>query len=232
MLLGMVWAFTGCGAVATEQDQRELTDKVQEVQTRMHERYAASRHIQVAIAFGDLDGARRGARAIASVYEPALLPQWQPYLTQLRAAAQQVVVAPDLATAARMSALLGLRCAQCHDATRAKVVFEAAPSVAQNPRLASQMASHERAAMLMWEGLSGSVPARFESGARALVDAPIAIVAESDNLPPDLAAADDVQRLHLYARRALDAKTADERATTYGDVLVTCTGCHRTMRGQ
>jgi cytochrome c556 len=230
MLLGMVWVFSACDAVTTEQDQRELIDK--DVQARMHERYAASRRIQVAIAFGDLDRARSEAKTIAGVYEPTILAQWQPYLTQLRAAAQQVVVAPDLAVAARMSALLGRRCAQCHDAMHTKIVFAAPPAISTNPRLASQMASHERAAMLMWEGLAGNLPARFEGGARALVDARIAIVAESDDLPPDLAAADDVQRLHLHARRALEAKTADERATTYGDVLATCTGCHHTIRGQ
>lgn len=196
----------------------------------MHQRYAASQTIQTAIAFGDLAGAQRSARTIAGVYEPAIRAEWQPYLAQLRAAANQIAIAPDLATAARMSALLGRRCAQCHDATHAKILFPAAPLVGPSPRLASQMASHQVAAMLLWEGLAGGQPERYARGARMLVESRIAIVAESDTLPPELAAADDVERLHLHARRAVDAKTLDDRVTAYAEILATCAGCHRTVR--
>lgn len=203
---------------------------MQDVQVRMHARYAASRTIQTAIAFGDLARARTEANMIASVYEPAIRDEWQPYLAQLRAAAQQVAVTPDLPAAARMSALLGRRCAQCHDATHAKIVFAAAPTVVASPHLPAQMSTHQWAAMMMWEGLAGNQPDRFARGARTLVEAPMAIVAESDDLPPDLAAGDDVQRLHLFARRALEVKTLDDRASTYGEVLATCAGCHRTIR--
>jgi len=99
----------------------------------------------------------------------------------------------------------------------------------QNPRLAIQMLGHQWAAARLWEGLIGPSPTRWSRGARSLSEARIAIVAEG-NLPPELGAADDVQRLHLFARRATTAMTLDERATAYGDILATCAGCHRTIR--
>lgn len=220
----------GCDALANEQDSRDLISKVQEVRARMHERFAASRRIESAIAFGDLDRAHAEADTIAMLEDPDVLVEWQPYLENVRHAAAQVVAAPDLASAARTSAVLGRRCAQCHEAAHAKIRFAATPAPENGPRLPAQMASHQWAMTQLWEGLVGPSPTRWRAGARTLSAARIAIVAEGDNLPPDVGAADDVQRLHLYARRAVDAKTLDDRAASYGEILVTCAGCHRTIR--
>jgi cytochrome c553 len=214
---------------------QDLPTKVREVRERMHARLAATRRIERAIAFGDLDAAHREAHLVATLDEPDLLPAWRPYVDQIRTSARQIELAEGLVAAATTSALLGRRCAQCHEATSAKVVFPKAPAPASSPsqaggpKLPSHMASHQWATERLWEGLVGPSNDRWLEGARALAQAPLAIVAEGD-LPPELAVGGDVARIRLLATRAQSAKTQDDRAAIYGDLLSTCARCHAKIR--
>jgi len=223
------WCFLGCGAAADGQ-VRDLPAKVLEARDRMHVRFAATRRLELAIAFGQLDAAHADAAAIAGLAEPDMLPEWQPYVDQIRASAREIEQTADLVAAAKTSAILGRRCAQCHEAASVKLVFADEPRPASSPKLPSHMASHQWAATRMWEGLIGPSPERWLEGARALAGAPLAIVAQGDDLPPDLAVADDVGRIRLLANRALAAKTPDDRTTLYGELLSTCVRCHVKIR--
>jgi len=207
----------------------DLAAKVERVRQRMHARFAASRTLEQAIVFGDLERARKEARTIRELVDPDVLPAWQPYLTGVRDAARQVELATSLVAAANTSAELGHRCAKCHEAAAGTLRFAKDPAPEPRGKLAMTMASHQWAASRMWEGLIGPAPERWLEGARALVRAPLAIVAEGD-LPPELAVGDDVARLRLLARRAPDARTSDARAKLYGELLGTCVGCHATIR--
>ena len=124
-----------------------------------------------------------------------------------------------MVTAARTSALLGRRCAQCHEAAGAKLAFPKEAPPAAGKKLPSHMAGHEWATARLWEGLIGPSTERWLEGARALSRAPLAIVAEGDGLPPELAVGDDVARIGSFASRAQAARTQDERAALYGDLL-------------
>jgi cytochrome c553 len=221
--------FTGCGAAA-EIPMQDVPAKALEVRDRMHQRFAATRRLELAIAFGQLDAAHAEAGMIARLDEPDMLPAWQPYVEQIRASAREIEKAPDLVAAATMSAILGRRCARCHEASSAKLAFarEAGPS--SGARLASHMASHQWAATRLWEGLVGPSPERWLEGARAMAGAPLAIVAEGDDLPPDVAVAGDVGRIRLLATRALAAPTPDDRTALYGELLSTCVRCHAKIR--
>jgi cytochrome c553 len=236
----------GCDAAADSQpppqSQRQpsvapqdLPTKVREVRERMHARLAATRRIERAIAFGDLDAAHREARLVATLDEPDLLPAWRPYVDQIRSSARQIELAEGLVAAAKTSALLGRRCAQCHEATSARIVFPKVPAPSSSgsppggPKLPSHMASHQWATERLWEGLVGPSSDRWLEGARALAQAPLTIVAEGD-LPPDLAVGNDVARIRLLATRAQTAKTQDDRAALYGDLLATCARCHAKIR--
>lgn len=207
----------------------DLVTKVERVRQRMHARFAATRTLEQAIVFGDLPRARKEARTIRQLVDPDVLPAWQPYLTGIRDAARQVELATNLVSAARTSAELGRRCGKCHEAAGAKLRFGSDPAPDPNGKLPVTMASHQWAAGRMWDGLIGPAPDRWLAGAQALIRAPLAIVAEGD-LPPELAVGDDVARLRLLARRALDATTPDARARLYGELLGTCVGCHATIR--
>jgi cytochrome c553 len=222
-------SLAGCTAAA-DAPKTDLPTKVREVRDRMHARFSASQRIEHAIAFGNLDLAHREAGLIAKLDEPELLPAWRPYLDQIRAAAHQVELAQDLVAAAKMSALLGRRCAQCHEAASAKIAFAKEAPPAAGVKLPSHMAGHQWATSRMWEGLIGPSNERWLEGARAMTKAPLAIVAEGDNLPPDASVGGDVARLRLLGTRAQAARTQDDRANLYGDLLATCARCHAKIR--
>ena len=219
----------GCTAAA-DTPRSDLPTMVREVRDRMHARFAASRRIEHAIAFGNLELAHREAGSIVKLEEPELLPEWRPYLDQIRATARQIELAPDLVATAKMSALLGRRCAQCHEAASAKIVFPKEAPPPAGVKLPSHMAGHQWATSRMWEGLIGPSSDRWLEGARAMTKAPLAIVAEGDNLSPDTAVSGDVARLRLLGTRAQVAKTQDDRANLYGDLLATCARCHAKIR--
>lgn len=222
-------ALAGCGA-ASDGAAREVPAQVLELRDRMHERFAATRRLELAIMFGRLDAAHAEAAAVARLDEPDLLPEWRPYVEQIRASAREIELTADLVAAARTSAILGRRCARCHEASSVKLAFAKESGPPRDARLPSHMASHQWAAARLWEGVVGPSPERWLDGARAMAGAPLAIVAEGDDLPPDLAVADDVGRIRLLATRALAAQTPDQRAELYGDLLSTCVRCHTKIR--
>ncbi|HWO25943.1 MAG TPA: hypothetical protein VNO30_44725 [Kofleriaceae bacterium] len=235
-LLALI-AIAGCDAAAAPsppppQDPsiKALPAKVRELRERMHVRVAATRRLERGIVFGSLDAVHTEAGLVAKLDEPDLPAAWRTYVDQIRAAAGQIEQAQDLVTAARTSAVLGRRCAQCHEAASAKIAFAKEAPPPPGPKLPSHMASHEWAAARLWEGLIGPSSDRWLEGARALAKAPLAIVAEGDNLPPEVAVGNDVARIRLLATRAQVAKTQDERAALYGDLLATCARCHGKIR--
>jgi hypothetical protein len=208
----------------------DFAAKVMRVRVHMHVRFAAARRLEQAIVFSDLVGAHGEAKIIAELDEPDALPEWQPYISSVRDAARQIILTKDLGAAATMSALLGRRCAQCHSAGEAKLVWSTDRAPATTTKLAANMASHQWATNKMWEGLIGPSLERWRDGAQILADAPLTIVAEADNLPADVAVGDDVARIRLLAKRALAAETPDARANVYGELLQSCVGCHATIR--
>ena len=90
------------------------------------------------------------------------------------------------------------------------------------------MAGHHWAAARLWEGLIGPSDASWTAGAEMMARAPLTIVAEDPDRPGSIG--DDVARMRLLARRALDSKGLEARAQLYSEVLTTCTHCHATIR--
>jgi len=227
-LLLALLCLAGCDALA-DPPKTSLSAQVREVRERMHARFSATRRLERAIVFGNLEAVHSEAGVVAKLDEPDLLAAWQPYLEQIRASARQIEQASDLITAAKTSGLLGRRCAQCHEATGAKIAPIADPRPPAGAKLPSHMAGHQWATTQLWDGLIGPSSERWLEGARTLARAPLTIVAEGD-LPPDLAVGNDVARIRLLATRAQAAKTQDDRAALYGDLLATCARCHAKIR--
>lgn len=230
-LLVAVLGFGGChideGALALERPG--LAEAAAAAQHRMHTRFAAAGHIQQAIAFGDLERARSEAHDIAALDESEVLPTWRPYFDSVRDAAQQVEHSGTLLHAARLAAMLGQRCANCHLAIGARVVFPAERRPADGLRLAVQMPDHQWAAAQMWQGLIGPSDERWVAGARALATIRVTDVAQSVTPTSDLDV-DDLARIRLYANRAVTAMPRDARAELFGTLLTTCTHCHAVLR--
>ncbi|HEU4727098.1 MAG TPA: hypothetical protein VFT22_04395 [Kofleriaceae bacterium] len=206
-----------------------LAEAVQAAHHRMHVRFGAALRIEQAIAHSDLDRARAEAHTLTELEEPAVLPTWRPYFESIRDTGRQIEAATGLAAAAQLTATLGQRCASCHLAIRARITFPAEPAPPRDPRLALQMASHQWAALQMWQGLFGPSDDRWLAGARALSTAPLHIVAQSVTPSSELDI-DDVARIRLYANRALNAGAQDVRAELFGTMLVTCAHCHAVLR--
>jgi hypothetical protein len=230
-MIAVSCSLVGCQLEATEPASQpgSLAASIQAAQARMHARFVAARHIQEAIARSDLDRARVEAHDLAKLDEPELLSEWRPYLDNIRDAAHQIELSADVVAAAKLSATLGRRCAQCHEAIAAKITFPKELRPSDDPKLAPQMSSHQWAAARMWEGLIGPSDDRWLAGARTLSTAQLTIVAQSVTPTSELDV-DDVARVRLYATRAVATKAQDARAETFGTLLATCAHCHAVLR--
>jgi hypothetical protein len=214
-----------CG-VEADSKPASLSDAVRGVAQRMHARYAAVQQIEQGIVASRLEEVHAAARSIASLDEPDVLPTWQPYFQAVQAAARDLEAADDTVAAARLTGELGRRCAACHQAIGARIVFRGSPKPDVGPHLAATMAAHHWAVARMWEGVIGPNDERWNTGAKLLQHAPLTFVAESG----ELGIADDVVLIRLYARRAVEMKSNAERAELFGQLLGTCARCHATIR--
>lgn len=228
-VIGLVLVLSACGLAESDAD-RSLGEKAAAVNEHMHARFKATSAIVTAIALSDLKRAHEEAKIVAALDEPDVLPQWQPYIAGIREAAQRVVETDDTMAAARALADLGARCATCHEASGAKLVFPKATAPQDVLKLPAQMASHQWAAARMWEGLIAANDRQWKTGAKALATSRLAITAEAAEPGHDLGIADDAARVHLFAARAVKAGSIDDRAQLYGQMLATCAHCHATIR--
>ncbi len=199
-------------------------------QHRMHARFDAATRIERAIAFSDLDRARAEARHIAALDVSNVSLIWRPYFDSLRDAAQQVESSRNLGEAARLTATMGQRCANCHVAIAAHVEFPAEPRPSDDGRkLVTEMQGHGWAAAQMWWGLIGPSSDHWTAGARALTTASLTIIAQSATPSFDVDV-DDIARVRLYASRAMKTSDSAARADLFGTMLTTCAHCHAELR--
>jgi hypothetical protein len=222
-LVALLLIVAGCDARAAPVEE-PLADRLVAAHRRMHDRFAASRRVEQAIALGDLERARSEARTIIGLDEPEVVADFRPYFEGIVQAARDIDASKDLVAAAYATGRLGGRCARCHAVTNARIVLAKDSPPPDDQRLAAQMTSHHWAATQMWEGLVARSDARWIAGARLLA-AGRPIAAETERL----GIADDAAHVQLFARRALTAKP-DERGTLFGDLLARCAHCHYTIR--
>lgn len=200
--------------------------QVRAVAQRMHARYAGAQRLEQAIARSDLERTRLEAHALSILDEPAVLPTWRPYFEAVAESARQIEAAGDVRAAAAQFAVLGMRCAHCHDAAAAKIVL-VPPAGPPSGRVG--MVEHQEAALTMWEGLMAPSDAHWLAGARALTTVPLTMVARAAT-PGFEDDGDDVARVRLYAQRALETPPGDARADVFGSLLGTCAHCHALLR--
>jgi cytochrome c556 len=196
----------------------------------MHVRFAATTTARNAIESGDLEQARAAGRMIEALAEPDILPEWQPYVANVRRAAADLVGAGDLSVAARKLATVGERCADCHISSKSRIRLGTSTGPTGGQHLEGDMGTHHWAAGRMWDALLVSSESTWLAGAEALESARLTIVAEGEVPGHELGIAEDVARVRLLARRAARARTNHERAEIYGELLSTCVSCHHAIR--
>ena len=190
----------------------------------MHERFKSLDRAEQAIVMSDLGRVQNEAQLLMLFDEPDALAQWQPFFASVKEAASPLAHAKDPIAAGRLVAEVGRRCANCHEATHAKIPLEQLAQPKPDKHLATQMMRHQWAAQRMWEGVIAPSADRWNEGARMLAEAPLTITAESSALGIE----NDVAKVRLLARRALDPKT--DRPQLYGELLATCAHCHSVIR--
>ena len=185
----------------------------------MHQNFDLVRAIERLLIRGKLDEAKKFAEAIAMAPDEPSHGPWAQQTQIVRDRAMAVARATTVDDALRKDTLLAAACGDCHRDHYGSAMFENPPAIPPDkPTIDARMARHRWAADRLWEAIVGDADDAWREGLDVLAAAPL-------QLDPDRTRyAKDLQKLALAARRAKPPVTA--RAATYGDILVTCAGCH------
>ena len=98
--------------VACDQDR---PPEQAEVAAHMSEHFSRASDLQRAVVNGDMEAVGGTANWLAEHSKMSGAPaSWDPYLAEMRAAAEVAAEAPDLYTAAKATSRVGAACGDCH----------------------------------------------------------------------------------------------------------------------
>jgi len=198
----------------------------QETAEWMRSHFLEGRAVRNALVRGELEDARTRLTQVAAEAGPVdAPPSWEPRLEAVRIAARDASQAEGLPQATRAFAALATRCADCHEATDARIEFEGL-AVPQGEEPPVQMERHQWAAERMWEGLIAPDAARYREGARVLAEAALHPLELRAGTAPPLEVVQVAERARGVAGQASRAESQADRAALYGELLGTCAGCH------
>lgn len=189
----------------------------------MHQNFDLVRSIERLLIRGKLDEAKRFAAAIAMAPDEPTHGPWATHTVAVRDRAAAVSRATSVDDALRKETQLAAACGSCHRENNGSEMFEKPPAVPPDqPTLDARMARHRWAADRLWEAVVGDADDAWQEGLAVLAAAPLELGV--DRAP----FARELQRLASTARRT--KRPVAERAVIYGDILVTCAGCHAKTR--
>lgn len=158
--------------------------------------------------------------------DPALAP-WDKYAFAVSDSARALRSAKSLDEGLRQHARLAAACGTCHVAAgRKSTAPELPPLPAEEATTQSRMLRHQWAAARLAEGITTPSEEHWRAGLEILAREPLPFSPATD--APLLAA-----RMHRLATDALADQTQttlEVRAAAYGEMLVTCVGCHTSTR--
>jgi len=182
----------------------------------MRQRLGDTRTIERLLVDGKLDDARALAYMLT---RPAGVADETCEGRELALAAGALAGATTLEGALHAHARIAAACARCHTHVQKLPIFPT-PSHAppDRPSVAAQMARHQWAVDRLWEGIVGASPQHWRAGLYALATSRFPATTS-----PALAT-----RMQALARAALDQPVPSlaAYAATYGELLLTCAGCH------
>jgi len=208
---------------ADEPDQPTASD-------RMLEHFRLVRAARDAVIQGHLPGVHKPLSRLAEGEYGIETPQeWMPWLNDIQAEARRGVQAQDLPEAARAVAQVARQCGECHSA------HQDGPQLAGEPRtklpppvdMKDRMERHQRAARLLWRGLTVPSHESWIAGANALTEIWVADPAASDG---DTPLGKDVLAVSAMGPRLREAQTPHARAEAYGELIAACGACHGARR--
>jgi cytochrome c553 len=182
--------------------------------------YSDTTAMRKALVAGKLADYHAAAAALArDDWSPSATPDAPAFVQRVRARAADAQAAPSLvAAASALSALAGV-CASCHlaSAPRQFPMAPKKPREGKNPPMLAHAICSDR----LWAGLILPSDESWVSGIRLLLQVPAL-----DSPSPEVSAA--AQQLSELARRGKAAEP-EQRAQIFGDILLTCSGCHQRL---
>ena len=206
---------------------RDRPPEPAEVAAHMSEHFNRASDLQRAVVNGDMEAVAGAANWLAEHSKMSGAPaSWDPYLAEMRAAAEVAAGSQDIYSAAKATARVGAACGDCHQGHGATVRFSIDGALAEGGDAVAHMQRHVWASARLWEGLVVPSAEVWQTGAKALDEVPLVPeeVTDDDELMTEVQlTANRVHELGAGARQALDP---DMRAATYGELLATCSRCH------
>lgn len=194
------------------------------VRFHMHENFDLLRAIEKLLIRGQLDEARTFARAIAGAPDEPGLGAWSQHAALVRERAATLATARGVDEACRRVAQLANACAGCHGESGASPEFRSPGQIPPDrPTIEARMARHLWATDRLWEGIVGGADDAWRAGLDVLSTTPLQV---SELSKERSAFGRKLQRLADQARLRQATETAQDRARSYGEILVTCSGCH------
>ncbi len=200
------------------------------VHERMQTHFELTTRIERAIVRGDLDEVHAAGKELRALPNDGMPDSWQPWLEDIGTFARMSASAESLPDAARSLTLLGESCATCHETTGGGPKLDSNKVPEQDWTGASHMSRHQWASTWMWLGIIKPDLTAYRRGARVLAEQPLMHGSDHPALPQAAAGLDD--QVHALAAKALAATDPHTRATTYADILATCSTCHMAMETQ
>jgi cytochrome c553 len=196
------------------------------VRPRMREHFLLGAAIRDAIIRADLEAVREPATWLAEHPQDDLPASAEGNVREMQRLSAEVAKAPDLAQASRGMASLAAACGSCHAAVNATPTLIAAMPRGEDESLAGHMRKHYRAADLLYRGLVVPSDHSWNRGADALTGDPVELELKRESAPrPEIEAL--AKRLHDLAQQARKAENPKSRSAVYGQMLATCSECHK-----
>jgi cytochrome c556 len=191
--------------------------QTQTARSYMRAHFAQSEDMRRALIGGNLAALHEAAEGVAKdEWTPNLRPDWRPHVAAVRSAARDAQTAESLEEATQAFAALGQACSSCH-------LLTGGPGSPRFPvplpGSTEPMLAHEIATEQLWQGVVAPSDAAWMAGADALIAAP-----ELDSDVQDVG--NRAAHVRALARRA-KATASDERSELFGNLLLTCAGCHQ-----
>ncbi len=210
-------------AAAPPAAERTRFERPAMVRFHMQRHFDDLRTIERQLIAGQLDEARARAHLLARPASDPGIAAWAPEVRQVVDAALALEAAPSLDEACRREPRVSAACAGCHLRTQATPVFPPPPPLPDDrPTRDARMARHLWATDRLWEAMVGGSEPAWRSGLAVLAGTPLPFT------DSDLSRI--ARRLQDVARAELSPATAADHAAAYGELLVTCTGCHARVR--
>jgi cytochrome c553 len=192
----------------------------------MQQHFALVTAVHDAVIHGDVQTARKQARALADRPDPQDLPAAAaPYVKDMKRAAARVAGAADLEDAAAATSSMLATCGDCHRAV-GTMPARPLPSFPAVGGTVGHMLEHRAAVDLMVQGLTVPSTSLWQQGAEGLRSAAL----RRGELPRDPKLTKEIlateKWVHELAESARQASDTRARIYVYSELIESCGTCH------